>query len=146
LTVHRLPSLLAQWCRKQGVNEPDEGAPQALLESPEQIRQLVAPIALYPDRLVAQIRAAAPYPTEIIGAENWLQHHKDLQGEKLAKEVNKQHWDPSVEALTQFPAVLANKSKPRMDIGTGRRLYQPRATGESGKFNLCVRRPKVPAI
>jgi hypothetical protein len=86
-------------------------APQALQQSPEQLQQLVAPIALYPDALVGQILAAATYPSEIVEAENWLEQHKNLSGDKLAKEVNKQSWDPGVKALTQFPAVLANMSK-----------------------------------
>jgi hypothetical protein len=75
------------------------------------LQQLVAPIALYPDTLIAQILAASTYPNEIVEAEKWMQAHKDLEGKKLAKEVNKQHWDPSVKALTQFPAVLANMNQ-----------------------------------
>ncbi len=70
---------------------------------PQQLQQLVAPIALYPDGLVAQILAAATYPDQVVEAETWLEKHKNLTGEKLAKEVNKQHWDASVKALTQFP-------------------------------------------
>jgi uncharacterized membrane protein YgcG len=85
--------------------------PQAAKQSPEQLQQLVAPIALYPDALVAQIMAAATYPEEIVEAGKWMEKHKDLQGEKLGKEVNKQHWDASVKALTQFPAVLANMNQ-----------------------------------
>jgi uncharacterized membrane protein YgcG len=85
--------------------------PQAAQQSPEQLQQLVAPIALYPDAMVAQILAAATYPSEIVEAERWIQQHKDLKGDKLAKEVNKQSWDASVKALTQFPAVLANMNQ-----------------------------------
>jgi hypothetical protein len=85
--------------------------PQAAKQSPEQLQQLVAPIALYPDGLVAQILAAATYPDEIVEAEKWVQQRKTLMAEKLGKEVNKQHWDASVKALTQFPAVLANMNQ-----------------------------------
>ena len=85
--------------------------PQAAQQSPEQLQQLVAPIALYPDTLVAQILAAGTYPSEIVEAERWIEKHKDLKGDKLAKEINKQSWDPSVKALTQFPAVLANMNQ-----------------------------------
>jgi Protein of unknown function (DUF3300) len=74
----------------------------------EQLQQLVAPIALYPDALVAQILAASTYPTEVVEAQRWLQQHSGLQGTQLASEVDKQSWDPSVKALTQFPSVLAN--------------------------------------
>jgi Protein of unknown function (DUF3300) len=76
--------------------------------TPEQLQQLVAPIALYPDELVAQILAASTYPTEIVEANRWLQQNSNLKGAQLASEVDKQSWDPSVKALTQFPSVLAN--------------------------------------
>ena len=77
----------------------------------EQLQQLVAPIALYPDELVAQILAASTYPTEIVEAERWLQQNSSLKGAQLAGEVDKQSWDPSVKARTQFPSVLANMDK-----------------------------------
>src|SRR3984893_11195073 len=86
-------------------------APQAVQQSPEQLRQLLAPIALYPDPLVGQILAAATYPAELVEADTWMQQHQGLTGDALAKEVDQQSWDPSVKALTQFPAVLANMSQ-----------------------------------
>jgi Protein of unknown function (DUF3300) len=79
--------------------------------SPQELQQLVAPIALYPDALVAQILAASTYPTEIVEADRWMQSHSNLKGEELAKEVDKQPWDPSVKAMTQFPSVLENMDK-----------------------------------
>ena len=80
-------------------------------QSPQELNQLVAPIALYPDALVAQILAASTYPTQIVEADRWMQGHSNLKGEKLAKEVDKQDWDPSVKAVTQFPSVLENMDK-----------------------------------
>jgi hypothetical protein len=112
-------ALLMSWCLVL-VSVPEGFAfqvgelpspPQAAKQSPEQLQQLVAPIALYPDGLVAQILAGATYPEEIVEAGKWMEKHKDLQGEKLGKEVNKQHWDASIKALTQFPAVLANMNQ-----------------------------------
>src|SRR6202030_3904825 len=85
--------------------------PQAAQQSSEQLQQLVAPIALYPDTLIAQILSAATYPDQVVEAGRWREQHKDLQGEQLAQEVDKQSWDPSVKALTQFPAVLANMNQ-----------------------------------
>src|ERR1700751_5264781 len=79
--------------------------------TPEHLQQLVAPIALYPDELVAQVLAASTYPTEIVEADRWLQQNSSLKGAQLASAVNKQPWDPSVKALTQFPSVLANMDK-----------------------------------
>src|SRR6267154_2930521 len=77
-------------------------------QTPQQLQQLVAPIALYPDALVAQILAASAYPIEIVEAERWMLQHAELHGEALAHAVDEQPWDPSVKALTQFPSVLAN--------------------------------------
>ncbi|HZC35706.1 MAG TPA: DUF3300 domain-containing protein, partial [Chthoniobacterales bacterium] len=92
----------------QVATSASQPAPQATQLSPEQLQQLVAPIALYPDSLIAQILAAATYPAQIAEAEKWMQQHPGLTGDALAREVDKQQWDPSVKALTQFPAVLAN--------------------------------------
>src|SRR6202140_2986383 len=80
-------------------------------QTPQELQQLVAPIALYPDALVAQILAAATYPAEIVEADRWVQSHSSLKGDELAKEVDKQSWDPSVKALAQFPSVLENMDK-----------------------------------
>jgi len=80
-------------------------------QTPAQLQQLVAPIALYPDALVAQILAAATYPDQIVEADRWLQQHSGLKGDQLAQEVDKQPWDPSVKALAEFPSVLANMDK-----------------------------------
>jgi hypothetical protein len=77
-------------------------------QAPEQIQQLVAPIALYPDELVAQILAASTRPDQVVQADRWMQAHPNLSADRLARKVDKQPWDPSVKALTQFPSVLAN--------------------------------------
>ena len=80
-------------------------------QTPDELHQLVAPIALYPDALVAQVLSASLNPTEIADAAKWMNDHKKWTGEKLAGEVNKQKWDPSVKALTQFPSVLQNMNQ-----------------------------------
>jgi Protein of unknown function (DUF3300) len=77
-------------------------------ETPAQLQQLVAPIALYPDELVAQILAASTYPTQIVDADRWLGTHSDLQEDQLAAQVDQQPWDASVKALTAFPSVVSN--------------------------------------
>jgi uncharacterized membrane protein YgcG len=74
--------------------------------SSQELDQLVAPIALYPDPLVAQILAGATHPTEIVEADRWLQQNPDLKAEALATAVDVQTWDASVKALTQFPGLL----------------------------------------
>jgi uncharacterized membrane protein YgcG len=80
-------------------------------QSTQELEQLVAPIALYPDPLVAQILAGASHPTEIVEADRWLQQSPDLKGQALATAVDAQSWDPSVKALTQFPGLLGMMDK-----------------------------------
>jgi hypothetical protein len=80
-------------------------------QTPEELQQLVAPIALYPDALVSQIFAGATYPTEIVEADRWMQAHPNLKGKDLPSAVDQQSWDPSIKALAQFPSVLANMDK-----------------------------------
>ena len=86
---------------------PTEPAPQSAAE----LESLVAPIALYPDALVAQILSAATFPDQVAIADYWLQENKSLTGSALMQAVDKQTWDPSVKALTQFPSVLENMAK-----------------------------------
>ena len=86
------------------VGTPTEPAPQ----TEAQLEALVAPIALYPDALVAQILAAATFPDQVAIANYWFGQNKNLTGDGLVQAVNQQSWDPSVKALTQFPTVLAN--------------------------------------
>jgi hypothetical protein len=89
-----------------GMYLPQDAPPAPLPAS--QLDSLVAPIALYPDALVAQVLAASTYPNEVVEASQWLKDHSNLQGTALADAVNQQPWDPSVQALTQFPSVLDN--------------------------------------
>jgi len=94
----------------QAPAQTKQGAPYAQ-QTPEQLQQLVAPIALYPDSLVAQILAASTFPEQVVEADRWVQAHSDLKGEDLGKAVDQQPWDPSVKALTAFPSVLGNMDK-----------------------------------
>jgi hypothetical protein len=84
-----------------------QGAPL----SAEELQQLVAPIALYPDALVAQALGAATFPDQIAEAASWLQQNSSLTGKSLEQAVDGKAWDPSVKALTEFPAVLGNLGK-----------------------------------
>jgi hypothetical protein len=95
----------------QSVQTAQQMPVQVAQQTPEQLQRLVAPIALYPDALVAQVLAAATYPDQIVEADRWLQQNANLKGEQLGQEVDKQPWDPSVKALTEFPSVLANMDK-----------------------------------
>ena len=86
-------------------------APAYAQQTPEQLQRLVAPIALYPDSLVAQVLAAATFPDQVVEADRWVQANPDLKGDDLGKAVDQQPWDPSVKALTGFPSVLGNMDK-----------------------------------
>ena len=72
----------------------------------EEIEQLVAPIALYPDALVAQILMASTYPLEIVQAARWSKANPKVTGKELEDAMQKQSWDPSVKSLAAFPQVL----------------------------------------
>src|SRR5437868_11494047 len=73
---------------------------------PDQLDSLVAPIALYPDPLLAQTLAASTYPLEIILLQQWLEKNKNLKDKELADAVAKQPWDPSVQALAGLPELV----------------------------------------
>jgi hypothetical protein len=86
-------------------------APQAQPLTVEQLDQLVAPIALYPDGLVAQVLAAATYPTQVVQADRWLQEQGNAPANQIAAGANSQNWDSSVKSLTAFPTVLAQMDR-----------------------------------
>jgi hypothetical protein len=87
---------------------PVQPAPnqQAQVMSPDQLDSLVAPIALYPDPLLAQVLAASTYPLEIVMADRFVKENSNLTGQALVAAAGKQDWDPSVQALVAFPTVL----------------------------------------
>ncbi len=74
--------------------------------TPDQLYQLVAPIALFPDSLLAQVLAASTFPDQVTAAWNYLQQNQGLKGPQLMQSVDGQSWDNSVKGLTQFPDVL----------------------------------------
>jgi len=74
--------------------------------SQEQLDQLLAPVALYPDDLLTQLLMASTYPLEVVKANSWVKQNKDLKGDALTKALEKQEWDPSVKSLVNFPQVL----------------------------------------
>lgn len=72
----------------------------------EQLYQLVAPVALFPDNLLAQVLAASTYPDQVTNAHTWIQQNSNLKDGQLMQAVDQQPWDASVKGLTQFPDVL----------------------------------------
>ncbi len=77
---------------------------------PEQLDQMLAPIALYPDSLLSQILMASTYPLEVVEADRWVKANPGLKGQQLDDAVQKQDWDVSVKSLAYFPDVLAMMS------------------------------------
>jgi hypothetical protein len=122
VTLLSLAFVFATWPQSlaayQDAQAPDQSAapatapaPPYAQQTPDQLHELVAPIALYPDSLVAQILAASTFPEQVVEADRWVQAHPDLKGEALGQAVDQQNWDPSVKALAAFPSVLGNMDK-----------------------------------
>ncbi len=107
--------LLAQVAAPSPAPAPAVATPQvtsaAKTFSKEELQQIAAPIALYPDPLLAQILMASTYPIEIVQAERWVAGNKDLKGDALTEALKKQNWDPSVKSLVNFPQVLTMMSQ-----------------------------------
>ena len=86
-----------------GQQPPPPDAPRL---SPQELSNLVAPIALYPDLLLSQVLAASTYPLELTQAQQWMQQNPGLRGPQLVDAAKQQNWDPSVQALVAFPDVM----------------------------------------
>ena len=98
----------AQPYPQQGYYQQQPAYPQAQGMNAQQLEQLVAPIALYPDALLAQVLAAATYPAQISAADQWRRGMGNAPPEQIAAGASAQtNWDPSVKALTAYPQVLA---------------------------------------
>jgi hypothetical protein len=85
--------------------------PTARIFRQEELDQMLAPIALYPDSLLAQILMAATYPLEVVQAERWAKANRNLRGDQLNDALDQKDWDPSVKALVPFPQVLSMMSE-----------------------------------
>ena len=90
----------------QAVPQPVESGQPAPLLNANQLDDLVAPIALYPDPLISQVLVASTYPLEVVEAYQWLQRNPGLTGTALTQAAESQNWDPSVQALVMFPDIL----------------------------------------
>src|SRR5579871_5376277 len=92
----------------QGQDSSQEAAAKL---PPEQLDSLVAPIALYPDPLLSQTLVASTYPLEIIQLQQRLEKNKGLKDKALAEAVEKQGWDPSIQAMASLPDVVKQMSE-----------------------------------
>src|SRR6185436_1742594 len=82
---------------------PAAGEKEAPKISPDQLDSLIAPIALYPDELLAQTLVASTYPLEIVQLQQWMAKNKELKDKALSDAVAKQPWDPSIQSMAAFP-------------------------------------------
>lgn len=101
-----LPPLLLALLAPRATPQEPVASPRSEAFATDRLEQLVAPIALYPDGLVAQVLMAATYPLEIVEAARWLAKNGKLKGEKLEAALQQESWDPSVKSLCAFPDVL----------------------------------------
>ncbi len=126
LPAATLVGMLCAWMAAPGQAISQEPPPQATrltasegTEVPEvaekltndQLDSLVAPVALYPDPLLAQCLVASTYPIDVVAAQQWLDKNSSLKGDALAKEAENQPWDPSVQALVSIPDALKRLSE-----------------------------------
>jgi hypothetical protein len=95
----------------RGEQPPSAGAGDTAPLDANELHALTAPIALYPDPLVAQVLSASTFPDQVAVANYWLEQNRALTGGTLTQAVDKQPWNASVKALTQFPSVLDSMAK-----------------------------------
>jgi len=105
-TILIVPGDILAYAPQQSSSSSSSSAAQTAKIPPEQLDSLVAPIALYPDPLLAQVLAASTYPLEIVLLQRWLEKNKSLKDKELADAVAKQPWDPSVQALAGLPDLV----------------------------------------
>lgn len=86
---------------------PERGTKDKVLFTQQELDQMLAPVALYPDSLLSQILMASTYPLEIVEAARWVKAHSTLQGDQAVKATDQYNWEPSVKSLVAFPNVLA---------------------------------------
>ncbi len=101
--------LIVLFAVPSGIFAQSSGSPARF--SQQELDQMLAPIALYPDSLLAQMLMAATYPVEVVEADRWVKSNRNLKGEQLNAALDQQSWDLSVKALVPFPQVLAMMSE-----------------------------------
>src|SRR4051812_47463382 len=94
---------LAQQAQAPPPDAPSASQAAAVKIPADQLESLVAPIALYPDPLLAQVLVASTYPLELVQLQQWLAKHKDLKDKALVDAVKKEDWDPSIQAMAALP-------------------------------------------
>ena len=139
----------ANGCNKKETpaNQTSNAASQAppttyATPTPDQLYQLVAPIALFPDNLLAQVLAGSTFPDQVTAAYQWLQQNSSLTGQQLMEAVDQQPWDASVKGLTQFSDVLKQMATNLTWTSSSRRRLLQHSTKrhERGRGHASTRR------
>jgi len=113
-SVLSVPLLLASAAMAQTAQAPAPSQGSQKIYNNQQLDQMLAPVALYPDALLSQVLMACTYPSNVADAAAWSAAHPKTQGDDAVKQVSSQPWDPSVQSLVAFPQVLAQmKQQPQ---------------------------------
>ena len=126
---------------------PERGTKDKVLFTQQELDQMLAPLALYPDSLLSQILMASTYPLEIVEAARWVKAHPTLQGDQAVKATDQYNWESSVKSLVAFPNVLAMMDE-KLDLterlGDAFLSQQPEVMDT---FRTCVsaHQPTVPS-
>jgi len=142
------PQNLAAYQDAQAPTQPPAQAAQApayAQQTPEQLQQLVAPIALYPDSLVAQILAASTFPSKSSRPTDGCKAHLDLKGDALGQAVDQQPWTPASRRSLHFLRPWKYGQEPLLDVISGRCLLQPGTRCEDA-VQVMRQKRKMPAI
>lgn len=93
-----------------GFAQGQDGAAQSASFSKEELAQMLAPVALFPDALLSQVLMASTYPLEVVEADRWVKKNAGLEGDALDEALVDKEWDPSVKSLCHFPSILSSMS------------------------------------
>src|SRR5579862_4784422 len=96
-----------QYAEPPQMDQAQQQQQQQPLMSPQQLDDLVAPIALYPDPLLSQVLVASTYPLEVVEAQQWAQSNRGMNNRQMVDAARSQNWDASVQALVAFPDAMA---------------------------------------
>ena len=104
--ISKVPPEYRDQVKTEAVAQGTQITQESKLFKQEELDQMLAPVALYPDELLSQILMASTYPLEIVQADRWTKQNKNLKGDALTQALEKEDWDASVKSLVNFPDVL----------------------------------------
>jgi hypothetical protein len=109
--ISKVPPEYRDQVKTEDVAQGTQGTQESKLFKQEELDQMLAPVALYPDELLSQILMASTYPLEIVQADRWTKQNKNLKGDALTQALEKEDWDASVKSLVNFPDVLSKMNE-----------------------------------